>query len=443
MSADAARSPFDPRVIGAIIVIGVIGFIAMWALMALGPQLSAGNNGQGHALSKGVSGYAGIVDYAERADMWVDIRREVVEATPLGDDEGSTLLVLTPDQNSDPDDIAALVTAHGSEPVLLVLPKWQTLPHETRKGWSGMAFIDTPHPRLVPWAKFGGREPDIAIITTRRAGPLALNGSGYQRGTANARPGQWQALYGGGGTALIGMPTVPLEWQPRGLNGAKDAAKAAKARAAEKPALLIRSANRRLYVLSDPDLINNFAFASRDGARTALTVIDMVAEDSNAGGIAFDVTLNGLGGGSGFLRLAFVPPFIGITLCLIAAGIFALWQAAARFGPARVPARAIPISKLALIESSAELVAQTRREADGADNWLRGQREALARALHAPPQLAGAELDDWIDRRRPARDGHDSFASLASRLPLARNTTELLGIARAIHGIRKDLLREH
>lgn len=431
MSANPARSPFDPRVVAAIVVVGVIGFIAMWALIALGPQLSAGNNGQGHALSKGVAGYAGIVDYAERADMWVDVRREVVKAPPVSDDEGRTLLVLTPDHGTDPDDIAALIEAHGDEPVLIVLPKWRTSPHETRKGWSGMAFA-TPAPlRLIPSAQFGGKAPDVAIVTLDRREQVALNGSGYRRGFATLQQGQWQILSGGGGKAMVPLPgrLVPATK----ADGSRD----------PNPTLLIRSANRQFYVLSDPDLINNFAFASREGARTALTVLDMVAEDADADGVAFDVTLNGLGGGSGFLRLAFVPPFIGITACLIAAGLFALWQAAARFGPARVPARAIPISKLALIESSAELVTQTRREGDGAGAWLRGQREALARALHAPPQLAGEALDEWIDRRRPPQAGRDGFAALARRLMLARSNDELLGIARALHGIRKDLLREH
>lgn len=437
MSAAANRSPFDPRVIGAIVVVGVIGFIAMWALIALGPQLSAGNDGQGHALSKGVAGYAGIVDYAERADMWIDIRREVVEATPLEEDEGSTLLVLTPDQNTDPEAIAKLIKAHGAEPVLIVLPKWRTSPHETRKGWSGGGFIAPAHPRLVPWARFGGREPDIGIVYTRQSGPVALRGSGYLRGTAATKPSYWQTMFGGGGTVMIGVPEGRLDWIANPTQGV------IKGREKENPALLVRSANRRLYVLAEPDLINNFAFASRERARTALAVLDTVAEDAGAGGVAFDVTLNGLGGGGGFLRLAFVPPFIGITLCLIAAMLFALWQAAARFGPARVPARAIPISKLALIESSAELVTQVRREADGAAAWLRGQREALARALHAPPKLEGAALDEWLDRRRPPQEGRDTFASLARRLPLARNTNELLGLARALHGIRKDLLREH
>jgi hypothetical protein len=420
MSAERTRSPFDPRVIGAIVVVGVIGFIAMWALIALGPQLAAGNDGQGHAMSRGVAGYAGIVDYAERADMWVDVRREVVEAAPLGDDEGSTLLVLTPEHDTDPDAIADLIKAHGREPVLIVLPKWRTSPHATRKGWSGSGFAVSPSPTLLSEASLGGRigAPRIAPVTEPAS--LALFASGYRRGAITLSPGNWQSLDPGRG---LNKPMITL---PR-----------------SNDALLVRSNSRQIYVLADPDLINNFAFASRTRARTALAVLDLVAEDSDAGGVAFDVTLNGLGGGSGFLRLAFVPPFIGITMCLIAAMLFALWQAAARFGPARVPARAIPISKLALIESSAELVTQTQREADGAGAWLRGQREALARALHAPPQLEGAALDEWLDRRRPAQDGRDSFASLAARLPLARNTNELLGLARALHGMRKDLLREH
>lgn len=418
MSADAARSPFDPRVIGAIVVIGVIGFIAMWALVALGPQLSAGNNGQGHALSKGVAGYAGIVDYAERADMWVDVRREVVEATPLEDDEGSTLLVLTPEHGTEPEAIAKLIAAHGAEPVLLVLPKWQTFPDPKRKGWSGGGFVVPAPDALVPAAARMSISGKPRLITLARGGRATLWAPGAPRGTVRLGQGAWQVLEPDRGRSLL-------------------------TRADGGDSLLVRSANRRIYILSDPDLINNFAFATRAGARTALAVLDTVAEDAGAAGIAFDVTLNGLGGGSGFLRLAFVPPFIGITLCLIAAMLFALWQAAARFGPARVPARAIPISKLALIESSAELVTQTRREADGAAAWLRGQREALARALHAPPQLDGAALDEWLDRRRPAQDGRDSFSSLARRLLLARNTNELLGLARALHGIRKDLLREH
>jgi hypothetical protein len=419
MSGSNARSPFDPRIVAAVVVVGVIGFIAMWALVALGPQLAQGDNGQGHALSRSAPGYAGIVDLAERTDMWVDIRREIVEAMPLGEDEGSTLLVLTPKHDSDPEDIAALIKAHGREPVLLVLPKWRTGANQERKGWAGPGFTVPPPPQLIPVADFGGKAPVPDQMPLRTRVRTGFAATGPVRGAIVLGLGEWQTLRSGEGRVLLGLP---------GTEGA----------------LLLRSPERNLYILAEPDLINNFAFARRDGARAALSILDFVAEDADAGGVAFDVTLNGIGGGSGgFLKLAFVPPFIGITLCLIAAGMLALWQAAVRFGPVRTAPRAIPISKLALIESSAELVAQTQRESDAAVPWLRAQREALARALHAPPGLAGEALDQWLDRRRRQGDGETGFAALAAQLLRARTNDDMLGTARDLHAIRKDLLREH
>ena len=35
-------NPFDPRLIAAVVAVGVVAFIALWALVALGPQLSGG-----------------------------------------------------------------------------------------------------------------------------------------------------------------------------------------------------------------------------------------------------------------------------------------------------------------------------------------------------------------------------------------------------------------
>lgn len=417
MTAIGNRSGFDPRIVAAVVVVGVVGFIAMWALIALGPQLTKGDDGQGHALSRSVAGYAGIVDLAERSDMWVDVRREVVEAAPLGEDEGKTLLVLTPTHDSDPSDIAALIAAHGAEPVLLVLPKWRTVADPEKKGWAGQVDREVAPLALIPEAELGGSPIRRTFVPLATASAAPLRGASW-RGSVTLQPGNWQVIDGPQTTALMSLP-------------------------GDGRAILARGPSRQLYVLTEPDLINNSAFASREGARAALAVLDAVAEDADAGGIAFDVTLNGIGGGSGgFLRLAFVPPFIGITLCLIAAGLFALWQAAIRFGPARAEPRAIPISKLALIESSAELIAQTQREGDAVVPWLRAQREALARALHAPPALSGEALDDWIDRRRRAKDG-EGFSALARRLLLAQSNSELLGTARDIHAIRKDLLREH
>lgn len=409
MSSAADDHGFNPRVIAAVVAIGVIAFIALWALIALGPQVSSGNDGGGHALSKAAPGYAGIVDLAERAGAGVELRRRV--ETAQFDDHGP-LLVLTPTHNTRAPEIAELIDADARAPVLVVLPKWQTvaIPGQTPKpGWVSAGLAVRPQAKMLPPAHFGKVE---IKAPPSKAQPVPANITGHV----------FMALLPDNVQTVTGENLETLIAGPGG------------------GAVLAQVGDRDLYILADPDLINNLAFASSDKARAGVTLVDALAEYADADGLAFDVTLNGFGGQRSLLRFAFVPPFIGITLCLIAAGLLALWQAWMRFGPALRPGRAIPVSKAALIANSADLIRQARRELDGADAFVKSQRTAIARRLHAPAGLDDAETDRWIDKH--LRAGSDLFSSLARRLRLARNTHEFLGDAQALHDIRKDLLRD-
>jgi hypothetical protein len=411
MSASTAHDAgFNPRLIAGVIVIGVIAFIALWALIALGPQLSSGKDGGAHALSKAAPGYAAIVDLLERAGADVELRRQV---EPPQYDDYKQLVILTPTVRTRPEEMTELLDAQGDAPILVVLPKWSTIPvpgQAPKPGWVGPGFPGAPPSRLLPAAAFG---------------PVELQ----------SRPGSPAEPL----RADLAGRHVDLPTPANGITISGDALETLIAHPAGG-AILARVKERDLYILADPDLINNLAFASRDKARAAALLIDMIGEDANADGLAFDLTLNGFGGGRSLLRFAFVPPFIGITLCLIAAGLLALWQAWIRFGPFLKPQRAIPVSKAALIANSADLIRQARREIEGADAYVRSQRAAIARRLHAPAGLDAAATDAWIDRHLPP--GSDLFSALARRLPLARNTHEFLEGAQALHDIRKDLLRD-
>ncbi|KTE46609.1 MULTISPECIES: DUF4350 domain-containing protein [unclassified Sphingopyxis] len=411
MSGDTANgeSAFNPRLMAGVVVIGIIAFIALWALVALGPQFSTGKNVQGHALSKAAPGYAGIVDLIERAGATVDIRRGV---ETYAYDDYQPLIVLTPTHETRAEEIAELLTSAGGAPVLIVLPKWRAMRipgSDTKPGWVSVGAPVAPPAKLLPEAPFG----KVAIAASK--------------GQAAEAP------------AWVAGREISLSL-PEGVQTVSGDTIETLAAAPGGGAVLARARERDVYILADPDLINNFAFASRDGARGAAMLIDGIAEDADADSIAFDVTLNGLGAGRSLLRFAFVPPFIGITLCLIAAGLFALWQAWARFGPALKPARAIAVSKAALIANSADLIKQADRELEGADSYVASLRAAIARRLHAPAGLDAAATDSWIDRHLPP--GGNLFSSLARRLPLARNKHEFLADAQALHDIRKDLIRD-
>ncbi|MDR6833228.1 MULTISPECIES: DUF4350 domain-containing protein [unclassified Sphingopyxis] len=410
MSGNAASDGgFNPRLVAGVVAIGIVAFIALWALIALGPQLSSGNDGGGHALSKAAPGYAGIVDLLERSDALVDLRRS--EEAPEYDDDWRELLVLTPTHNTKPDDLARLIKGNRGGPILIVLPKWQTGRHPEKAGWSGNAAPISPSPKLLP-ATVGSIDKIVSEPHAR--GATATGFVGGRNIALPLRGLRAQVMMSDGFDTMIGFP--------------------------HGGTLLAKRTRDDVYILSDPDFVNNLAFASRDSARAAAMLVDAVAEDADADGLAFDLTLNGFGSQRSLLRFAFVPPFIGITLCLIAAGLLALWQAWMRFGPALKPARAIAVSKAALIANSADLIKQARRELDGADAYVRSQRSAIARRLHAPGGLDEAATDRWIDKH--LRGGSELFSALARRLPLARNTHEFLADAQALHDIRKDLLRD-
>lgn len=408
MTDAAADQGFNARLIAAVVAIGVVAFIALWALIALGPQIGGGDDGGGHALSKAAPGYAAIVDLAERAGATVELRRRVEPGRHDGPD---SLVILTPTMRTRAQDMRDLLTAQGDAPILVILPKWaagRAGARAPKPGWVGSGIALLPPTRLLPEDMFGPVKAGRA-----RWGNDDARGRIGGRDIRLVEPGQLHTIRGARLEPLIA--------------------------ASDGSALLARVRDRNLYILADPDLVNNLAFASGARAAAAATLLDAIAEDAGADGLAFDLTLNGFGAQRSLLRFAFVPPFIGITLCLIAAGLFALWQAWARFGPALRPGRAIPVSKAALIANSADLIKQARREIDGAAAYVKSQRSAIARRLHAPAGLDDEATDAWIDRHQR---GGEPFSALARRLPLARNTHEFLADAQALHAIRKDLLRD-
>lgn len=401
---------FSPRLIGGVIAIGVIAFIALLALMALGPQLSQGNDGGGHALSKAAPGYAGIVDLAERSGANVDLRRRV---EPPRNGDATELVILAPTHRTRPEEMSELLKAQGKASILVVLPKWlagRASGPSVKPGWVSAGFAASAPDRLLPPDRFGA-----VNISLGRNKPQSVKADfGSSGNFMLSLPAQAQTISGKNLDVLIAGP--------------------------DGGAILARRHGSSLYVLADPDLINNLAFANGDKARGALQLVDAIAEDGNSDGLAFDLTLNGFGSQRSLLRFAFVPPFIGITLCLIAAGLLALWQAWARFGPALTPQRAIPISRAALIDNSADLIKQAKREIDGAGAYVKSLRTVIARRRHAPAGLDDAATDAWIDRL--IAPGHELFSVLSWRLPLARNTHDMLTDAQALHQIRKDLLRD-
>ena len=406
MAGDTSRS-FDPRIIGALVLAGFIGFIGYWLLTAFSPELSTGRNGGAHALSRSGVSFSAITEIAKAAGRDVTIGR--------GRGEYATgLVVFTPDVRSSPDQFADALFRHPDADILVVPNKWLTGPVELRPGWVRALPLGRTNSGMFDLPGLEGS--DLGL--TRPRGQLL---SGNVHGTP------------------VSLPV------PRGVTQVVRARNATTMIAAGDGALLARieyplpgGGARTIHILADPDILNNHGIDDPARATAALALLDALGARY---GLVFDVTLNGLGASDrSFLRLALTPPFLGLTLGLLIAAMLALWQGFVRFGPPLAADRAVALGKAALVDNGAELIVQARRAPQFAARYAAMVREAAARRLHAPSGLAGAGLDRWLDRFADRRGRR--FSDLVSALESARSPSDTLAGARALGEWRKDILRD-
>lgn len=155
---------------------------------------------------------------------------------------------------------------------------------------------------------------------------------------------------------------------------------------------------------------------------------------------SFDLTLMGFGANPSLIKLAFEPPFLPLTLCLLFAALLAGLHAARRFGPTAREGRKVAFGKRAIAENAAAMLRLARRRHRTGGRYATLTREAVATASGAPPGLTGDALDRYLDRL--TREG-DPFTSLAARAEAAPDPRRLLIAARALHHWRRTVTREH
>ena len=201
-------------------------------------------------------------------------------------------------------------------------------------------------------------------------------------------------------------------------------------------AVLARIGDRPIYILADPDPISNHGLRYRANAAGAFALL--AALRPNADAIGFDLTLHGFARSRNLLKLMFEPPFLALTLSLLAAALLAGLHGLGRFGPARHPARAIPFGKRALVDNAAALIRRARREHRLGERYAALIRDDAARTLRAPPGLGGRELDAWLDCHG-RREG-PAFSQLAEAATWAADATTMRSRAAALFAWRKDAI---
>ncbi len=392
------ESGFRRGTILLIILVGIAAFVGTLVLGAYAPALRSGKNGGAHALSNAATGYSGLVRLAEATGR----NPQILRHDHLHDSEN--LVVLTPETGAT--DLTEVLGVRETRPTLLVFPKWAAQRDPKKPAWvrvRGLLPKGDPERVLAPATR-------LSIARRKTGGEMLATVPAHAAGVQFPAPPVLQTVSGDGLQPIVTD--------------------------AEGKVVLARVGEAPLYILADPDLLNNHGIADPRRAAAALALLDFL-NSTEAEGIYFDVTLNGLGSSKSPLKLMFDPPFLAVTLAIAAALLLAGLQAVARFGVPLRPQRAIAFGKAALVDNSAALVRKAGREARLGGRYADMVRERVAAMLRLPPTMPTEKVEQRLD----ALSAERNFSTLAADAANAGTPESVLAAAQALHHWQQEAIK--
>lgn len=394
-------SPFAIRTVVILVIGGALLLLASILMSGFGDEIAR------------VVGDAPAADRRDGAGYHA-FKRLVDAVQPPASDPAEPLvtaaiLILTPTEATQPEAIKqivdkriALASAMADSdderpfryPTLIILPKWKVEPIPLQRGRvRRVGTVDTDKiAKLVPGAVEWHVEDREAVGVD----------ADYPEIRSFALPGRPV-------NAIAGDSVEPLI-------GARDGA-----------AVLGQVGSSDTFVLADPDLVDNRAMADERNAKAALAMLRAI-DPEHDGRAVFDRSLHYGAGDRNLVKLLFLPPFLGVTLALIAAAILAGIAAAGRFGPPLAEARGVAPGKRALIDNIVALTRLARRTALSGARYADTMLEAVSRRLLAG-EIPSRERLDRI---------HPGYADIDRRLRDARSEHEALAAAKDLHAWKKE-----
>ncbi len=350
-------NPFSALTSAILIGVGLLAFVAIFALLAWAPDLASKDRAGQHPYSTSALGYGGLIKLLEADGQTVNVSRLTSTL-----DYSEDLLILTLPRyglNRAPE----LELGYVSEPALYVLPKWSGFPDREKPSWQkDTDLIDRSRVEMIA-QEF---DQDARIWRLRNPGrvrtPFGTQTPLFEH--------KLQVLESDSLESIIRLPggTLLAKWP-----------------------------GREVYVLSDPDLLNTFGLARRENARMALGLVDYLKSYSDQP-VTLDATFHGFERSENLLRAIFDVPFLGATLVAFATVLLIGWSAFIRFGPPAQEDRALSFGKKALAESSAGLISMARREGQMAPNYAQTVQRDLVKRLGLPASTPDEEIARTADR---------------------------------------------
>jgi hypothetical protein len=345
----------SPRLLAAWIAAAVLTFVVSLALLLHSDDVATDGPS---TFSVSAIGQAGIADMLRHHGLTV-IKSRGDSLHKLG--PGGLLVLAEPELGVTPDPgQQALLHAPN---LLLVLPKWQGDADDRHSGWISQA--DTL-PLFVPQSVLGivlGKatviRPDAALAWTRNdIGPLPHLTAPPQLMTApRLRP-----VVSTDAGMLVGE---------------------------------LQRGKQRVWVVSDPDVIDNHGLADGNAA-FALALFDRL---HTGGTVVFDETVHGFAAvPANPMTLLLHRPFSEVAAQGLLALLVLVWACLGRFGAPEAAPPPLKAGKRDLVRNTAELFRYARHQRVLVRRYVDETIRDVARGLHAPRDLDEAETLSWLQR---------------------------------------------
>ncbi len=389
-------NPFNRTTLWVVGGVVAISLIVAVVLTVLGPsqKFSAGSDGY----SVSAIGHRGLVRMLEKLDVPVVLSRNnsTVKAAH------GLLVVAEPGTNEREADRLKALIANAPGNVLVVLPKWYGFAAGDGKWISDFEIKKTSEIEQV-----------LAAI--------GLADPGFSRDVV-ALP--WQSELGAPNlrgviqTVSASSLTPAIEQRGRALVGH-----------------FVRE-GKLIWVLADPDILNNAGLAKPGNAEVVVALIDKLRE---GGPVVFDETVHGHAQTPSLLHVLFEFPLVLATMQVLICAVLVIWAAMVRFGPKRAPPPPLAPGKDFLIANTAALLRYGGHDAAALERYLAATIQVVRHALHAPDSLGPSATIAWLERVRVTRGGTRSLSELQTTVAAARDPQRVLEVADQVYRWRMEM----
>jgi hypothetical protein len=420
-SREEAEPAITRRSATWISLIAVVSFVTALLLMAFGGDLSESAIAGPSYFSSSALGHRALGQFLEESGLTVRVRRSrrVLRGSP--DDAVFLLEPGTGGAAGQGDYLKELTALRSSVPLVLVLPKWKGEPLETRDGlWvERVSLLDegvvgSVLEKLAP-------ESEVRATFTRTN---SHSPRGYPCETAWGETLEAELI---APQFLEPSPDLePIVSTPEGVLAGR-----------------LRSISSwALYVIADPDLLNNHGLVRRDNAAIVLRLLE---KSLAARAVTFDEVIHGLGRETHFLAETLRFPLNLIVLHGLLLFSLILWAAGSSFGkPLPVPPR-LMAGRRGLIENTAQLLGCRGHVRESAARYFEEVLEDVARHYQEARELSREKMLVEVQRLSDSRGRRVDLASLRESLKPSRQSRRSLEaksveIAQVLHRWRQEMI---